>query len=34
MSRLRTSFLVPDAETFAHEALNSVGHIDETTGKL
>jgi 17beta-estradiol 17-dehydrogenase / very-long-chain 3-oxoacyl-CoA reductase len=32
MSRLRKSFLVPDSETFAREALNSVGHVDETTG--
>ncbi|KAI6190499.1 17beta-hydroxysteroid dehydrogenase [Aphelenchoides bicaudatus] len=32
MSRLRRSLLVPNAEDFAREALNSVGHVNETTG--
>jgi hypothetical protein len=32
MSRLRQSLMVPDADVFAREALNTLGHISETTG--
>jgi len=32
MSRLRQSLMVPSAEVFARDALNTVGHISETSG--
>lgn len=34
MSRLRQSLMVPEAGDFAREALNTVGHVSETSGKI